>query len=391
MRKGWAAFCLLLGLSFLSGCWDRVEIEERGFVVGAGIDMAGEEEQGKGKYVLTFQFVIPGGLQGKEGGGKDGRGSGGEAFFNLSSTGNTMFMAARDMSYTTSRSPYLQHIRMIIISEEMAKDGDFVKTLDLFLRDHEMRRATKVMISEEDTRELLNVKPKSEKLPVVYFESVAQNPTKSSRIYPPVNIGDVQSFIIGKKSFALPRMRKMGNEVSIAGAAIFNGSSNRLLGYLEDDETSGLNLLRGSAQDGVLEFKLDNEYVAFEIKGSRREITADVSDPERIRFTIKINMEGNVGETQEQIDLMDPSQLAKIKREAESELLRLTTSTVEKLQREFATDVMELGDYLKQEYFSVWKDIEDNWDHGENIFAKSEITIETKVHVRIIGSTVETK
>ncbi|GJM68879.1 hypothetical protein HMSSN036_10950 [Paenibacillus macerans] len=83
--------------------------------------------------------------------------------------------------------------------------------------------------------------------------------------------------------------------MSVSGAAVFNGETLSLQGYLNDDETSGLNVLRGTAQDGVLEFKLDNDYVAYEIKGSRRRIYADVSNPEHIRFRIQVNMEGNVG------------------------------------------------------------------------------------------------
>lgn len=166
---------------FLTGCWDRVEIEERGFVVGAGIDLAEDEEAEKGQYRLTFQFVIPGGLQAKEGGGKGARDA---AYFNLSSSANTMFTAARDMSFLTSRSPYLQHLRMILISEELAEKGELANSLDLFLRDHEMRRATKIMVTEGEARQLLDTNPKNEKLPVMYFESTALNPTKSSRIYP---------------------------------------------------------------------------------------------------------------------------------------------------------------------------------------------------------------
>ncbi|GJM81154.1 hypothetical protein HMSSN139_36500 [Paenibacillus sp. HMSSN-139] len=197
--RGW-----LLALSlavFTTGCWDRVEIEERGFVVGAGIDLAEEEEAEKGRYMLTFQFVIPGGLQAKEGGSKNGKSA---TFFNLSSSANTMFTAARDMSFLTSRSPYLQHLRMILISEEMAASGDLANALDLFLRDHEMRRATKIMVTEGEARKLLETNPKNEKLPVMYFESTALNPTKSSRIYPPDQYRGCASLYSVQKQLCAP-------------------------------------------------------------------------------------------------------------------------------------------------------------------------------------------
>lgn len=382
--RGW-----LLALSlavFTTGCWDRVEIEERGFVVGAGIDLAEEEEAEKGRYMLTFQFVIPGGLQAKEGGSKNGKSA---TFFNLSSSANTMFTAARDMSFLTSRSPYLQHLRMILISEEMAASGDLANALDLFLRDHEMRRATKIMVTEGEARKLLETNPKNEKLPVMYFESTALNPTKSSRIYPPTSIGDVQAFTLSKSSFALPVIRKMNDEVSVSGAALFDGSQ-KLKGFLDDDETSGLNVLRGTAQDGVLEFHLDDHFMAYEIKGLRRTIQADVSNPEQIRFTIRLEMEGNVGETQERIDLLQPSQLAEIEERTAERLTRLTSRTLNKVQQEYGVDVLGLRDYLNRMHHAVWEGIKDDWEQGERFFTRCDIVVEVRTKVRIVGSTLET-
>lgn len=390
MRRYRVGVLVLLTLPMLAtGCWDRVEIEERGFVVGAGIDVAEEEQAENGKYLLTFQFVVPGGLQSKESGGKGG--SKGEAYFNLTSAGNTMFSAARNMSYRTSRSPYLQHNRLILISEELAMRGEFVKTLDLFLRDHEMRRAAKVMVAEGKASELLEVKPRNEKIPIMYFESTAENPSKSARIYPPTNIGDVQSFILSKTSFALPKLSKLDDEVSVSGSAVFDGGSQTLKGFLNDQETSGLNILRGTAQDGVLEFKMKDDYLAYEIKGLKRKILADISDPEHIRFTLFINMEGNIGETQDRINLLEKYEVSEIEQKTADELFNLTTSTIEKVQQKFKVDVIGLGDYLKQQHYPVWKKIKDNWDRGDHIFAQSEIVVEARAEVRIVGSTVETK
>ncbi|RRJ66193.1 hypothetical protein EHV15_27205 [Paenibacillus oralis] len=113
-----------------------------------------------------------------------------------------------------------------------------------------------------------------------------------------------------KKALRCRACKKAGNEVSVSGAAVFDGETLSLRGYLNDDETSGLNVLKGTAQDGMLEFKLDNDNMAYEIKGSRRQIFADISDPEHIRFKVRVNMEGNVGETQEKLNLMDRAQIA---------------------------------------------------------------------------------
>ncbi len=141
----------------------------------------------------------------------------------------------------------------------------------------------------------------------------------------------------------------------------------------------------------MLEFKLDNDYVAYEIKGSRRRIYADVSNPEHIRFRIQVNMEGNVGETQERLDLMNPAQLAGIEGKAAERLTAMMKGTLEKVQLEYKSDVIGLGTYLKQGYPAAWKKIQNDWDRGGNYFSQADIELEARVKVRIFGSTIETK
>ncbi|GJM81153.1 hypothetical protein HMSSN139_36490 [Paenibacillus sp. HMSSN-139] len=181
----------------------------------------------------------------------------------------------------------------------------------------------------------------------------------------------------------------MNDEVSVSGAALFDGSQ-KLKGFLDDDETSGLNVLRGTAQDGVLEFHLDDHFMAYEIKGLRRTIQADVSNPEQIRFTIRLEMEGNVGETQERIDLLQPSQLAEIEERTAERLTRLTSRTLNKVQQEYGVDVLGLRDYLNRMHHAVWEGIKDDWEQGERFFTRCDIVVEVRTKVRIVGSTLET-
>lgn len=115
----------------LTGCWDRVEIEEIGFVLGVGIDLQKKEDveeraeraapgkpEGKRRYLLTQQIAIPGGLQGGQGSGAGGADQ--KAYYNIVSEGDTMFEMVRSVAARTSRTPYYEHIKIIIISKEIA-------------------------------------------------------------------------------------------------------------------------------------------------------------------------------------------------------------------------------------------------------------------------------
>jgi len=76
MNKRIVSLCLFVTfLTLVAGCWDQVQIEERGFVVGVTIDVprssetekkanqeAPDKPKGKQRFLMTHQIVIPGGL-----------------------------------------------------------------------------------------------------------------------------------------------------------------------------------------------------------------------------------------------------------------------------------------------------------------------------------------
>lgn len=75
-RKILCALCLGCTLSILTGCWDRVEINQRGFVVGVAIDKP-ETNKSKNTYKGTYQMIVPGGL--KQNSGSQGSSQGSNA------------------------------------------------------------------------------------------------------------------------------------------------------------------------------------------------------------------------------------------------------------------------------------------------------------------------
>src|SRR5699024_12123610 len=87
------------------------------------------------------------------------------------SSGESIFAINRKMLKETSRPPFYEQLRLLVISEEVALDGDlFASMLDLFIRDQEMRRIIKVIIAEDKAKDVLEVDPKPEKLPVVHVD-----------------------------------------------------------------------------------------------------------------------------------------------------------------------------------------------------------------------------
>lgn len=399
MYKGFNFICLFSIVFLLVGCWDQVESEEQGYVIGVGIDSSdkdslkdreevdiNESTLEKERFKVTYQSVVPRALQGK--------GEGGQAedpFLNTTSVGSTMFNIARDMSKKLARSPYFEHIKIIIVSDQLAKRGYFPEVLDIFLRDHEMRRGTKVMISKSYTQKVLEARTKVEKLPVMYIDSITENAYKNGEMLRPTNIGDVHKFLLSSHSFVIPTIDSIGSKVNLSGSAIFQSNSKKMIGTLNGKETMGLNFITGELQGGVLELPVNGNLMVFEIKGTKRKIQANLKNKDQIDFTIKIETEGNLGESFHTLDLLSPKTISKIEERVTEEIEKLATKVIERTQHDYKVDVLGLGSYLNQNHYDFWKSVEKNWDSGQNYFSKSKIHVQAKVKVRNIGSTIETQ
>ncbi|MBM7572563.1 Ger(x)C family spore germination protein [Aquibacillus albus] len=391
-KKFVSSFLPCLILLFTTGCWDRVEIEERGFTIGVTVDLTENDRKSDSEeqkqFAVMHQIVVPGAF----GGSGQGNGTDKKPFFNVIAEGNTIFHALRGLAGETSRTPYYEHLKIIILSEEIARSEKLANSLDLFIRDHEMRRGTKVMIADGKAQDIFDVTPPNEKLPVMYIDSVVDNAKKNARMLEKVRIGDVHEFLLEGQSFALPRISKHDQDnVKITGAAIFQGKSNKLVGFLKETETIGLNFMTGKVKSGVLETFINDDLIAYEIKEASRKIKADVNDKENMNFTINIETEGNMGEAYIGQNFLNQETIANLEKEVEKEIERLAKETVKKLQNDFKVDVIGLGNHLRQTHYPTWKTIENNWDYGKNYFVESNIEVKANVTIRRIGAVDQTK
>ena len=390
--------CILISVT---GCWDRVEIEERGFVIGAAIDTTEKSSDDsfgtrpnkarKEDYQLTYQYVVPANIQGSGSDGQSKGGSGGgNPYFNVSSEGKTIFQITRQLSTQVGRSPYLQHVKIIVLSEALSKQGYLYDALDFFVRDHEMRRVAKVMVTNGEAIDALQVDPKNEPMPIMFLESITQNTVKTAKMLPPTNLGDVHENLLMGTSFVIPRLVVNNKKAAISGAAVFDSQDQKLVGTLNDKETIGLNFILGDIQGGVLEFLMNDQYFAVEVKQAKNKIVTNALDKNQMKFTIEINSEGNIGESYGNLNLLEPKELAEIEKKAEQEIELLVNQVIEKLQKEYKVDVIRLGEQLKQDHYRIWESVKNDWDKGENYFSKSVIDLKVNFKLREIGSSIET-
>ncbi|GAA0598931.1 spore germination protein GerLC [Virgibacillus siamensis] len=381
--------CLMISsisVVLLAGCWDRVEIEQRGFVLGAAIDVAEEQTDDELQLTLTTQIAVPSGFGTPTGGGSKKK-----AYMNISATGHSLFAIERKMAKQTSRSPYFQHLKMIIMSEEVANKPNLLSSLmDFFIRDHEMRRGVRVVIMDGKAMAALEATSDNENIPTIYIESMMDNDFKNADVLEPLRVGKVHDFLVTTESFVIPKLEMEGDRVKYQGAEVYNGGKKRVVGSLNSKEIKGLNFITGKIKGGMIKTELHEHLTTLQILRVNSNMSITSIEQNKVNASLTINMDGMVAETFSSVDVANKRNLEKLETKAEEKITKLVNQTVEKMQQDLRTDVLGIEQLLHRHHYDFWKKVEKNWDRGKNYFVDSDINVQVNVNIRATGGADKT-
>lgn len=371
----------------LTGCWDNISIEERGFVVGSALDKKDEKISGNYQLTLTNQFVVPTGLS------TNGAGGEGQAFVNLEGSGESIFAIDTDMASLTSKAPFFGHLQLLVISEDlMSTPNLFANTLDLFVRDKQMRRGINVIVSEGKAKDVLDIQPDNEKLPAIYIDNLLEDSLRKTSLFKPVYVGDIHEYLLTNNSFTIPKIAVAENKVEYEGAVVYHGFKNKVVGNLTKKEMVGLNLI--STKDmhgGALEFTFEENLITFRIYNAKSKVKINVEDPDHLKINVNIRVEGGIAEVFGMKHLNHPETLKQIEKIASEKVEKLVDDIIDKAQNELNAEIFGFDDKMREGHYHTWEKMKNDWDQGENYFAKSVIQVSAKVKIRTAGATDKTK
>lgn len=377
--------CLFI-LLILAGCWDSTPIEERGFVVGSALDMKEGRTDGNQELTLTNQFVVPPAISaaaGEEGGGSEAE----TAFTNVSASGDSIDAMDTEMASLTSKMPFFEHLKLLVISEELASESHlFANTFDIFLRSNQMRRTVKVVVAGDEARELLDFQPKNEQLPAVFINDMLEKSLEKTGLFKPALVGDIHQYLLRNNSFTIPRMSLKGNNIEYDGSAVFHGYKDRMVGTLNKEEMTALNLMLNGMNGGTLEFEYKGDLITFQVYNAKNAIKIDDKNPESIKFNAAVGLEGAIAEVFGNKNMSNPQHIEGIEKAAAKKVEEIINDVVEKSQQELHADIFDFDNQLRERHYDTWQMIKDDWDHGEDYYAKSKVNVKAEVKIRTAGA-----
>ncbi|MBU5677256.1 Ger(x)C family spore germination protein [Alkaliphilus sp. MSJ-5] len=377
-KKIFMFLAILLLCMSLIGCMHEQDLTHRAIIVGVGIDKAEDEE-----IELTLQIVNPSGLGLQQGGGRNI-----QPIWVNSTKGKTVYEAAREQLKAVNRRPFYSHIQVLVISEELAKEG-IMDILDYFSRDYEVRLNSSVIIARGTTaKKVISAKSTLEDIPAIHLKEVLEDNLYSGVIR---NINtfemvkelneNILNTTIGVVKFKEGEEQELIKSMELEGTAIFK--EDKLVGWLEKYETAGLLYIKNEIRDRVIGIKdplNENKRVVIEQLRSNGKVRAKIEN-EKLKIHINIKAEGTIGEQQGENDLLMEKILKDLEREVANTIKEDIKKTVDIAQNQFQSDILGFGEEIRKKHLNYWREIEDNWDE---IFP--EVPVEIDVEFRITRS-----
>jgi Ger(x)C family germination protein len=384
-------FFLLAISTLLTGCWDRVEVEQRRYVLGVGVDYIppGQEARpGEKEYMeqtreerpdhrVTYAMAKLGGkLQGTEGRAPKKN----EMEFLTSESAGT-FQTARIALVRQDKKLFFEHIKTIVLSEEIART-DVREVLDFFIRDPEMRRRMRVVVCRGKAEEFLKLIPIGDtELPIVIANMMRAR--GASRMNPEADLGNIMERIHRGQAFDVPYMINAEGEPHIFGSAIFKNA--KMIGRLSEVETIGLNWMRGSIRGGLVTTRMESDSrgtVVLEIFKTKTKRKVEFDEQGNVIFIVNVKVTGTVGENQiPDADTSTPEYLKKLSDAVSKQVEGEIVDTHRKLT-ELNADAAAIGRLIYQEHPEIWQQIGSQWDE---IFPTVKLQVKVETEVSRVG------
>lgn len=362
---------IMVNCILMTSCWNYRESDSLAVVAGVAIDIGKNA-----KYEMTVEII------------EMTSGDKGQMTPKIISVeGETMFDTARNMISLSGERLYWAHAKLIVLSKDVAEEG-ILKTIGWYTRDAETREDVYLLISEEKTaKEILAGEEKAQT--IKSFDIVEMIGNQESLSKAPIT--DILKYDIEAKgeniSSVIPTVKLVEIEgkkmPQLIGSAIIK--DDRLIGFLDGQETQILLFIRDEIKGGILVEKMKTNdpkdeiaTLSLEIFKSKTKVTPDTKKDD-IKIDIDINTSVSLAEIIGVAKFNDEEAIKKIEQTAENSLNKQTLNLINKVQTKYSADIFGFGLKLREEDIKVWKTVEEDW---ENIFGYLEINVNSKISIK---------
>ncbi|MDR4947504.1 Ger(x)C family spore germination protein [Neobacillus cucumis] len=393
-HKRFVILFIIVSTVFLSGCWDRQELQDLDIVSAIGIDKGGNNSENR--YLVTVQVINEGQIA--TAGGQGGKVLAAPVT-TYSSIGSTVEEAIQKIMPKSPQELFFPHVQLMVIGEELARKKGIQDLFDFIERDSQFRTLFPILVVRNNTaKTLLQITTPLEDVPsakiVGGLESTTKiwgkyGSTRADQVIQQLERGETANLtgvqITGdpEKGNKFTNVQEISPKtaIEIRGLAIFK--NGKLKKWLDEDAARGAIWINNELKKTVIDLSCEKvkKGIAVEVMRAKTKIRAEIKNQKPV-IQITVKSEGHLSEVHCPIDLSKHTSIEKLENQMEKEIKEEVMMAVKEAKKQ-KTDIFRFSEYINRENPKLWKEIKKKWNN--EIFPETKINVNVKAFIRRSG------
>lgn len=367
----------------ISGCWDRIEVNDLAIVTAAGFDMKDEHN-----VEVFLQVYLPksAGSSGSSGGNtSEGNQDGKLATMVRSQVGTNISDALSKLQGKVPREIFWGQCKVFILGESLSEKG-LHDSLDFMLRHPKLRERAYVYVNAGSPKTILEASPTLER----YSGEVLRALT-DLHVGMRITMNDLNEMLRSTgKAAIMPYIKILQQKTEdskdqkihyFAGTAVFK--KDKMIGIITEKETRGLLWLRNEIETYTVTVRPEGQrgQVSLNPVSAKVKLIPQIHN-DVWKMIVKIDTEGSVLQNGTKLNILEPSSLDLIEKAYREDIINRVQMTIEQAQHKLKLDIIKFGEQFHRKYPKQWKQIEHRWDE---VFPEVEVQLDVKARIRRQG------
>lgn len=377
---------LFILLFCICGCWNYKELDDYSIITGISIDKSDD------KYEVS---VLISNASKSSGESPDSSQSKSVLY---SSKGNSIFKALKDIALISPKELYLDHFSILVISEEIAKEGIY-NVVDFFLRYPNSRKDFSVAIAKDckakDTLKIIT--------PITDFpsQSIADNLMFSTNLQGTisnVNYNElIYNLIAPGKEVVMNSIKIIGDKkegskseniessepktyLKLSNLAVFK--DDKFVSWTSEEESYGINIINDKTTEMYIKIKINDGYVVVNPVNFKTDIKVKFKNT-KPQISIIASGNAKIMEVNGKIDLANNSVIEEIQKKANEKIKNYIKKGI-KVASDNETDIFGFGLKIYKNNPDYFNKIKKDWNKD---LKNLDIKIKSDLIIKSISST----
>lgn len=384
MKHKWIFLIPLLFI--MTGCWNYRELNQLALITTMAIDLTDE-----GDYKVSVLIA-----NGKNSQTNTREGQSQTVVY--SGKGKTISRAFREINLQIPKIPYIGHLGVVVVSEEVAKEG-MRGVLDYLLRNPEsVKRFYLIMAKDDSAEDVIKVLSPLETFPGQSITTNISLSNEQEAISTAINYSKfVENLLKTGKDPSIPTISISGNpdkgssdknlessdiksKIKLGPIALFK--DDKLVYVGTKTESRGMNIVTNQVDEMIIEYECGDGNIVVNLTGMSSNIDVNIKN-KKLHATVNVTSEGAIQELTCDKNIQKNEVILEIEKNIEKKVKKKIKKAIEVTQ-EYSSDIFGVGNLFYKKYPTYFKKIDDWHDAYKTVSFdyKVDIKLNTKGSVQ---------